>query len=142
VAHEAAKAQVELVPELDWVPPVRGNRLELEQVFMNVLLNAIQQMPLARRRRGRVTIVTRYCPEDEQFPVKVRFIDTGPGIHSKHLEKIFEPMYTTKSKGTGMGLYICRELLALMGGQIQVEETAILVGTTFLVALCKAQTRR
>ena len=135
VAHQATKAKVDIVTQLDWVPPVRGNRLELEQVFMNVLLNAIQQMPLSHRRRGRVTIETRYCPEDEQFPVKVIFIDTGPGVHSKRLERIFEPMFTTKSTGTGMGLYICRELLALVGGRIRVEETAILAGTTFVVEL-------
>ena len=47
-------------------------------------------------------------------------------------------MYTTKSKGTGMGLYICRDLLAAMGGQIQVEKTAILVGTTILIELSSA----
>lgn len=141
VAYEATKAKVKIVSRLEWVPQVRGNRLELEQVFMNVLLNAIQQMPLSRRPRGRVTIETDYRPEDEPFPVKVRFIDTGPGIHSKRLEKIFEPMYTTKSSGTGMGLYICRELLALMGGQIGVEETAMLVGTTFLVELSRAGAR-
>ena len=89
-----------------------------------------------------MVIETHYCPEDEQFPVKVRFIDTGPGIHGKHMERIFEPMYTTKSKGTGMGLYICRDLLALTGGRIQVEETAILVGTAFLVEFQVAKTGR
>ena len=138
MAHWATKAKVELVTNLEWVPRVRAKRLELEQVFVNVLLNAIQQMPLSRRRRGKVTIETHYCPDDKQFPVKVRFIDTGPGIHSKHSEKIFEPMYTTKSRGTGMGLYISKEMLAFIGGQIRVEETAILAGTTFLVELPKA----
>jgi signal transduction histidine kinase/predicted RNA-binding protein with RPS1 domain/DNA-binding NarL/FixJ family response regulator len=142
VAHEAAKGKVEIVPELGWIPRVQGNRVELEQVFMNVLLNAIQQMPLSRRRRGKVTVETLYRQDDEEFPVKVRFTDTGPGIHRKRLEEIFEPMFTTKSKGTGMGLYICRELLAAMGGRIRVEKTAILAGTTFLVELPRAQTGR
>jgi signal transduction histidine kinase len=138
VAHQAAKAKVELCKELIPLPPVKGNALELEQVFMNVLLNSIQQIHGSRRQRGRVTIRTDYQSEDKQFPVKIRISDTGPGIHYKYLDKIFEPMFTTKEKGTGMGLYICRELLALMSGRIQVEQTTILTGTTFLVELLKA----
>ena len=138
VVHQATKAHVEILPELSSLPPVKGNRLELEQVFMNVMLNAIQQMTTARLSRGRLSIEAEYRPEDRQYPVKVRFTDTGPGIHYKYLDKIFEPMFTTKEKGTGMGLYICRELLAMMGGRIQVEQTTILVGTTFLVEMQKA----
>jgi signal transduction histidine kinase len=138
VVHQAAKARVELLPRLSWVPLVRSNPLELEQVFMNLLLNAIQQMPRAQRQRGRVTIETSFDQGDRRFPVKIRFTDSGPGIHNRHLEKIFEPMYTTKAQGTGMGLYICRELLAMMGGQVRVEQTAILAGTTFLVELPRA----
>jgi signal transduction histidine kinase len=142
VAHEASKADIELVREMGWVPPARGSRLELEQVFMNVLLNAIQQMPKSQRRRGRVIIETCFANQDERFPIKIRFTDTGPGIHARLLEKIFEPMYTTKVKGTGMGLYISRDLLAMMGGRISVEKTAILVGTTFLVELPRAGAKR
>lgn len=143
MAQESVKSKVDLVLNLDeWIPGVRGSRLELEQVFMNILLNAIQQMPQSRRQRGRVTITTSYCREDRRFPVRIAFSDSGPGIHTKHLEKIFEPMYTTKPQGTGMGLYICRELLALMDGQIRIEQTAILIGTTFVVELPDARMRR
>lgn len=138
VAHRAATARIELVSKLDWVPPAKGNRVELEQVFMNILLNAIEQIMLSLRQRGKIKIETDCYPADH-FPIKIRFIDTGPGIHSRQIKNIFEPMYTTKSKGTGMGLYICRELLALMGGRIKVEKTAILMGTTFLVELEKAK---
>ena len=70
--------------------------------------------------------------------VKLRFIDTGPGVHQKDIEKIFEPMFTTKSAGTGMGLYICRQLLGRMSAQICVEKTAMLIGTTFLIEFPKA----
>jgi signal transduction histidine kinase/DNA-binding response OmpR family regulator/predicted RNA-binding protein with RPS1 domain len=133
VAHEAAIAGVELVPRIERVPYARGNPIELEQVFLNILLNAVQQMPRAWRRRGRVEIETDYNPRDKLLPIKVRFIDTGPGIHSKDLDRIYEPMFTTKPRGTGMGLYLCRGLLASIGGRISVEKTAILVGTTFLV---------
>jgi len=73
-------------------------------------------------------------------PIQVRFRDTGPGIHSRYLdrtvwgeERIFQPLFTTKKSGTGMGLYIVRGLLANHGGTVRVEKTAIWAGTTFLV---------
>jgi signal transduction histidine kinase/CheY-like chemotaxis protein/predicted RNA-binding protein with RPS1 domain len=142
IAHEAATAEVELATRIEWVPYAKGNPIELEQVFLNILLNAVQQIPRARRRRGRVTIETEYCLTDRQFPIKVRFTDTGPGIHRKDLDRIYEPMFTTKPKGTGMGLYLCEGLLAAVGGRISVEKTAILVGTTFLVELPGVDQRR
>jgi signal transduction histidine kinase/predicted RNA-binding protein with RPS1 domain/CheY-like chemotaxis protein len=138
VAHEAAGNGVDLLPSIGWIPYAQGNPIELEQVFLNILLNAVQQMPLARRKRGRVIIETEYCPKDNHLPIKVRFADSGPGIHSKYLDRIFEPMFTTKVRGTGMGLYLCEGLLASMGGRISVEKTAVLIGTTFLVELPQA----
>jgi signal transduction histidine kinase len=138
-AHVASTGRIRLVFDGDeWLPDARGNHVELGQVFLNILLNAIQQMPCSGRSRGRITIKTRHVPEDKAFPIQVRFTDTGPGIHNRYLGQIFEPMFTTKEKGMGMGLYICQELLALMGGRIRVEQTAILAGTTFLVELRQA----
>jgi signal transduction histidine kinase len=138
VAHKASTANIEIISTLDWVPLAKGNYIELEQVFMNILLNAIEQITTLQRKGGRIKIETDYYP-GAQFPIRIRFMDTGPGVHFKKMKEIFEPMYTTKSRGTGMGLYICRELLALMGGRIRIEKTAILVGTTFLIELLKAK---
>jgi signal transduction histidine kinase/DNA-binding NarL/FixJ family response regulator/predicted RNA-binding protein with RPS1 domain len=133
----------EVVVDLEWdhVPAVLGNAVELEHVFLNLLLNAVHHMKGCKRRGGVVTIRT----EQEigaKLPVKVRFSDTGPGIHSRFLdttlwpeERIFHPLFTTKSKGTGMGLYIARGLLANMGGGVRVERTEMFAGTTFLVEL-------
>ena len=135
VAHQAAKVKITLVQRIAGLPMITANRLEIEQVFMNLLLNAIQQMPNSHRARGRIIIEASYFAEDIDYPIKIRFSDTGPGIHQNFLDKIFEPMYSTKTKGTGMGLYICRELLARMNARLSVEKTAILVGTTFLVEL-------
>ncbi|MFZ2644078.1 MAG: S1 RNA-binding domain-containing protein [Verrucomicrobiia bacterium] len=139
---EVARAEnVLIVPRLNHLPPIWANPTELEQIFLNVLLNAIQHMGRSHRRAGLVTVETRYEPQAERA-ILVRFSDTGPGIHARHyqpddyrVEKIYEPMFTTKEKGTGMGLYITRGLLSNIGGVIRVEHTAILVGTTFRIEL-------
>ena len=139
VAHEAAKAKITLQPDLfTGTLLAKGNALELQHVFLNVLLNAIQQMPRVGRQRGRIVVKTILDPGDRRLPVKVQITDSGPGIHAKDVEKIFEPMYTTKPQGTGLGLYICRDLLSAVGGTITVQETVILAGSTFLVELARA----
>jgi signal transduction histidine kinase len=121
---------------------IRTIPVMLKQVFINILLNAVQHMRASKREKGRVTVSIKHLP-DNNLPVKVRFSDTGPGIHSDIYDLIFEPMFSTKGMesgygeegGNGMGLAICRSLLAEMGGKISLEETAILTGTTFLVEL-------
>ena len=138
VRYQGSRAKVTFDLQPGFIPKVKADALELEQVFQNVLLNAIQQMARSHRKGGRVTIQTQYLPGDQKYPVKLRFIDTGPGVHQKDIEKIFEPMFTTKSAGTGMGLYICRQLLGRMSAQICVEKTAMLIGTTFLIEFPKA----
>src|ERR1035438_1733004 len=113
-----------------------GNPIELEQAFLNLILNAIHQMKGTGRKSGVLRIETRQVVGTER-PVQIRFCDTGPGIHSRYLdttmwgeERIFQPLFTTKRAGTGMGLYITRGLLANHGGSVRVEKTAILAGTT------------
>lgn len=136
----AAKAHWRIIFEAESVPPVFGNPVELEQVFLNLVLNALQHSGGTRRRCGLLDI--RLTHPSSHGPIAIRFRDTGPGIHSRHIspsvydqERIFEPLYTTKPSGTGMGLYIVRELLAKHGGTIHVETTEILAGTTFLIEL-------
>lgn len=140
--EEAWRNDVVIDPDCDYyVPAVLGNPVDLEHVFLNLILNAVHHMKGCGRRGGIVTIRT----EQEigaKLPVKVRFEDTGPGIHSRFLdttlwgeERIFQPLFTTKTKGTGMGLYLARGLLANMGGVVRVERTEIRAGTTFLVEL-------
>src|SRR5271157_3053506 len=139
--HEAQKCNVAIGKHI-----VPGQRIvarapELQQVFFNIILNALQHMKETRRPGGRLHIHMKLRSGGER-PLQIRFRDTGPGIHSRHLdpvvwgeEPIFQPFFTTKSEGTGMGLYIVRGLLADIGGTIRVERTAILAGTTFLIEL-------
>lgn len=108
------------------LPAVYADGQRLKQVFVNLLLNALQAMPAG----GRLTIATR--AEDDR--VRVYFTDTGPGIDAVHLPHIFDPFYTTRDTGTGLGLSICHQIIREHGGSIEVAETSP-AGTTFCVSL-------
>lgn len=100
------------------VPQITGNANELEQVFMNLIQNAAQAM----KGGGRLTI--EVSVEDAVLSVNVR--DTGHGIPSHVLDRIFEPFYTTKAEGegTGLGLLICRRIVEDHNGTIEVHSQA------------------
>jgi signal transduction histidine kinase len=97
------------------VPPVRANADELSQVFLNLLLNAIDAMP----EGGRLTVSARGEPAAAVVTVE----DTGSGMTAEVRERIFEPFFTTKEvgRGTGLGLSICLGLVQSHGGSIEVE---------------------
>ncbi|MBW2026235.1 MAG: HAMP domain-containing protein [Deltaproteobacteria bacterium] len=111
------------------IPPIRGNLHNLEQVFLNLLLNAIQAMP----NGGKITIGVR---EAEDGYVAIEVSDTGVGIKPEALEKIFDPFYTTKpaGRGTGLGLSIVYGIVKKHGGYVEVK-SEVNVGTTFTVYL-------
>ncbi|MBX3252130.1 MAG: HAMP domain-containing histidine kinase [Myxococcales bacterium] len=100
---------LELEPPL---PPVRGDARRLEQVFLNLLLNAAD----ALGPRGGA-IVVRARGEDDRVSVEVH--DDGPGIDEATLERVFDPFFTTKGDaGTGLGLYVARHIVEAHGGQL------------------------
>lgn len=108
--------------------------VRVEQVIVNVALNAIQHTHLARGG-GQVLIQSRFNSQDSHLPLQLRVIDTGPGIHHQHLECIFDLGFSTRSDGNGFGLFITRGLVESMGGKISVAESVMMVGTTFLIEL-------
>jgi signal transduction histidine kinase len=128
------KARVKVVkrPASD-LPPVAGNPIALQQVFINIMLNAVQQMAGHHAGRRILEISTALDREAEKS-VQVRFADTGPGIHKRLWEKIFAPGVSTRG-GSGLGLYIARSFVQSFGGKIQVEESFVPLGTTFLIEL-------
>lgn len=135
----ATKLKIKIATEYGYAPEIRANAVDLEQAFLNIVLNAILHMKGTDRQGGLLAIELKTV-DQKTGPIQVRFSDTGPGIHSRYLDKtvwgeerIFQPLFTTKKSGTGMGLYIVRGLLANHGGTVRVEKTAIWVGTTFLV---------
>ncbi len=114
------------------VPPVLGNEGQLRQVFLSLLLNALEATP----GQGIVTVRTLTQDEPEGAKVAVEFEDQGTGIAPEHLPRIFEPFFTTKpaGKGTGLGLAICQGIVTDHGGRIDVQSQPG-TGSTFRVIL-------
>jgi two-component system NtrC family sensor kinase len=112
------------------VPAVYGDRHQLTQVFLNLVLNALDAMPGG----GTLTIAVEQSP-DRNF-VNLRFTDTGVGIPEQYLGSIFDPFFSSKNhaKGTGLGLSVSLGIVQQHGGHIGVE-SAVGKGTTFTVSL-------
>jgi PAS domain S-box-containing protein len=95
--------------------PVEGDRVQLQQVVLNLILNAVEAMSTVEAGPRELSINTEPNRTDGVL-VSVR--DSGPGIDPDHLDRIFEAFYTTKSSGTGMGLSICRSIIDAHGGRL------------------------
>jgi PAS domain S-box-containing protein len=93
---------------------VQGDRVQLQQVVLNLILNAVEAMGFVEAGARELLIGT----ERDQTGVLVAVRDSGPGIDPAHLERVFEAFYTTKSGGTGMGLSICRSIIDAHGGKL------------------------
>jgi PAS domain S-box-containing protein len=128
------RAQLEKRYEL--VPQVRGTETRLGQVFINLLINAAQAIPVGRAGDNRITVSVKRCDD----AVLIEVSDTGCGIPSEALGRIFDPFFTTKpvGVGTGLGLSICHNIVSSLGGDITVE-SQVDVGTTFRVLLPTAR---
>jgi PAS domain S-box-containing protein len=105
-------------------PVIAGNAEMLKQVFLNLMLNAMQAMPGG----GNLYIKTRiFGGKDEKKNshnpnVEISFMDTGSGMPDENIKKIFDPFFTTKEKGTGLGLAIAHNIVDIHGGSIDVEK--------------------
>jgi signal transduction histidine kinase len=112
---EAGRYSISIHTELaDDLPNIRGDRVQLQQVFMNLMLNAIDAMNEMNAARE-LTIKSERNPED-QLPVSVR--DNGVGLPNARADKIFDAFFTTKPRGTGMGLSIRRAIVEAHGGRL------------------------
>jgi len=133
-----SKIQIHLELASD-LPPATGSGVRLQQVLLNVMLNAVQHMAHKPDNRRVLEVTTVYETADDACPVQVRISDTGPGIHRQLWEEIFGLGFTTRPDGTGLGLFIARSLMESMRGRIIVQESLIPLGTTFAVSLPTAQ---
>jgi two-component system sensor histidine kinase HydH len=111
-AAQGVSLERDLAPKL---PPVSGSAGALRQVFLNLALNALQAMP----HGGRLVCRTRYDARGRQ--AEVRLSDTGPGVSAADRQHLFEPFFTTRPGGTGLGLALCREIVLGHGGRIDLE---------------------
>ena len=107
-------------------PDIYADEIKLRRVFTNLINNAVQAMV-----NGGQLAVEGYREEENVY---VNVVDTGCGIPEKNLEKIFEPLFTTKAKGTGLGLTVCKRVTEAHGGTILAKSTEG-IGTRFTVIL-------
>ncbi len=114
------------------VPPIKAKPEEIQQVFMNIIRNAVQAMD----GKGKITINSQQV--DKEIIVKIS--DSGPGIPQEYLTKVFDPFFTTKEQGsgTGLGLNIVHRVIESYGGRVQIE-SAPGKGATFIIALPVAE---
>jgi two-component system, NtrC family, sensor kinase len=125
-----ASAKVQIVKRVASAsPPVRGNSLQMQAAFIQLIQNAVAAM-----EDGGVLTLETTLPEEKLF--RVRISDTGRGIRPEHLSRIFDPFFTTKSQrtDTGIGLSVVHKIIEDHGGTIRVE-SAVSSGTTFWITL-------
>lgn len=135
VAHQLHLSQIELEVQLDQnLPHIQGNVGQLQQVFTNLIINAMH----ASAQGSKIRIQSRYSPALGEFggAVELTFRDFGIGIKEENLKKIFEPFFTTKEigKGTGLGLSVSYGIIKEHGGEISVQ-SEVGVGSTFTIVL-------
>ncbi len=124
--HQAESQGVEVSAKLDELPEITGNRNELRQVFLNLVLNGLQAQPDG----GSVTLSTGL---DKKWVI-VKICDKGQGIPKKEVSRVFEPFYTTKEKGSGLGLFVVQNLIACHHGRVTLKSRPG-TGTTVEVRL-------
>ena len=116
VHHELQSKQIEvLLDPAPRLPPVLADKVQLQQVIINLIINGAQAMATVDDRTRRLVIRSR---EDETGQVLLSVQDSGVGINSEHANRLFEAFFTTKSNGMGMGLSICRTIIEGYGGRI------------------------
>jgi signal transduction histidine kinase len=97
------------------LPPIQGDRIQLQQVILNLINNGVDAMRPGRQGSRELLISTGRAGSHS---VLVRVRDSGPGLAPASLERVFQPFYTTKRSGMGMGLSICRSIVEAHGGRL------------------------
>ena len=110
-----ASVTTELDPRL---PVVLGDRVQMQQVILNLIMNALEAVKESPREARKIEVSSRSLDGAE---ILITVSDSGPGISEDELEAIFEPLYTTKAQGTGLGLTVCRSIAGSYGGRMQAE---------------------
>lgn len=129
---EATKRGIKVELHAAHIPPIKGDREKLRQVFLNLLMNGLH----ATGKGGKVIINISgpFQAENNASAIELTFKDTGTGIAPEVLDKIFQPFFTTKPGGTGLGLAITQKIVESHGGTIEVASERN-KGTTFSVRL-------
>lgn len=128
---EAHPEKIEIVTNLDdALPKVKANFTEIKQVCLNILKNAIEAM----KKGGKLEIHTSANPHEQPRYAMIKIVDTGTGIDKENLPYVFDPFFSTKSRGTGLGLALCKKIIVENHrGQIDIESEKNM-GTTVTIA--------
>jgi C4-dicarboxylate-specific signal transduction histidine kinase len=119
VRHDIESRKIALAIDIDRVlPAVTGDRIQLQQVIVNLLLNSIQAIDQAKSAERRIQIAI-HAEESGLLAFSIR--DSGPGIARQDIDRLFESFFTTKKGGMGIGLAICRSIITAHGGDIAVS---------------------
>ena len=117
--HEIESQQTQLALDLaPCLPPVLGDRTQLQQVVANLMLNGLQAMAGQDPQSRTLRLTSRAGPDD----VIALVSDSGPGVPEPHRGRLFDSFFTTRSAGMGMGLAICRSILDAHGGDIALAD--------------------
>jgi len=114
------------------LPEVFADALHLQQVFMNLTVNAMEALSEKPAGITRTLEIFTLCNQENKQTM-ILFKDNGPGIAPEAIERIFDPFFSTKVKGSGVGLALCHDLITEHGGRIEVTSTS--EGTTFSISL-------
>lgn len=132
VEYELELEKITLVVEIDKACTVFIDPRHLEEIFFNLIVNACQAIK-AVKNSGKIRVSAQTCERDVILSVS----DDGPGISAKEQKQIFDPFFTTKEKGTGLGLYVVKQLIEQNSGTIRVQ-SEIGLGTRFTIQLRNA----
>lgn len=131
-APQLEQNRIKVVTEVRSIPPaIKADPIEIEQIFTNLFLNSIHVMP----QEGTLSV---QLDHDDSY-INLRVSDTGPGIPPENLANVFDPFFTTSSRGTGLGLSVVLRIVKTYQGKIEVEKSDA-SGTTFSVRLPLAPT--
>ncbi len=129
LAYQASLERIEIIKQCEAeVPSFRANIQEMREVFLNLLLNAVEAVDT----QGKIRIEIKHR-RDEAI-IEIRCADTGKGIPAEHADKVFDPFYTTRHEAVGLGLFVTRQIVHRYGGAIRVESQAG-EGSLFIIQL-------
>lgn len=117
------------------LPKINANRYRLEQAFINLIQNSKDALEKVPRRKKEIIVKTQYVRGSSPY-ISIYFKDNGIGIEKTDKEKIFEPFFTSKEngKGVGIGLSIVKEIISQLGGSIKIQEKSS-IGATFVIEI-------
>lgn len=113
------------------IPPVLANRVQLQQVMLNLITNAIEAMDCVTDGQRLLQVTSTLCSPDK---VVIAVEDSGPGMNSNDVNRIFDPFFTTKPHGMGMGLSICRSIVEAHDGRLSAR-SVVGRGSVFEITL-------